>query len=78
MNNYIKMEKKIFNDRNSGPNTRTEDVDDGLNMRVKKFIEELTKGSSPQDAARHSLDYRNSVRNYWLEKFRHENKWQNS
>lgn len=46
-----------------------------LNEHVRKFIEELTRGSTPQEAARHSESFRNTKFNYRLEKARHQNPW---
>ena len=46
-----------------------------LNEHVLKFIEELTRGESPQEAARHSADFKNTSQNYRLEKIRHESYW---
>jgi hypothetical protein len=46
-----------------------------LNEHVRKFIEELTRGATPQEAARHSECFKNTKFNYSLEKARHQNHW---
>ena len=73
------MEKDIVNEPSKEtPHLPTSDADlntEYLNENVRKFIEELTRGSTPQEAARHSESFKNTKFNYSLEKARHQNHW---